>query len=197
MKANINGIVQDYKPRLDSEKPKPIPLKTAGECLSALKNYGDDEEIRDAATRKLWMMLKEQHEETRYWAHRKMNFEPTAAEKKEDEIFQTLFVDDEKNDSFSRLMERRRDVWGLDDSAQYDDVPEEKELLSDLPDDFDTPHDDEEGELSLIGHLTAEDLEDFVIRLYDRIGDLRENAEALSFEMQKVRREIENKIGFF
>lgn len=197
MKAIINGVEQEYKPRLDSEKPKSIPLKTAGECLSALKNYGDDEEIRDAATRKLWMMLKEQHEETRYWAHRKANFEPTAAQKKEDEIFQTLFVDDEKNDSISRLMERRRDVWGLDDSAQYDDVPEEKELLSDLPDDFDTPHDDEEGELSRIGHLSAEYLEDFVMRIYDKIGELRESTSALEREMWSMRVEIENEIGFF
>lgn len=121
MKANINGIVQDYKPRLDSEKPKSIPLKTAGECLSALKNYGDDEEIRDAATRKLWMMLKEEREETRSMVQRKMpRFEPTDEQKKEDDIFQSLFVDDKKNDSISRLMERRRNVWGLDDNAQGD-----------------------------------------------------------------------------
>ena len=75
-----------------------IPLGNTTECLYALKNYGEDEEIRDAVTRKLWMMLKEEREERRQIVQRKMpRFELTAEQKEEEELFYSLFDDDGEN----------------------------------------------------------------------------------------------------
>lgn len=167
MKPNNNGVVHDYEPRGGI---KTIPLGNTTECLYALKNYGDDEEIRDAATRKLWMMCKEEREENRLMVQRKMpRFELTAEQKEEEELFYSLFDD------------------GGENTADYDE---------------------QDGMLSRIGHLPADELEDFVMWLYDELLEFQvslmsccckqdEKTRALYYEIGRARKAIEHKIGFF